>query len=35
MRSIKLEKLKKSLNGGSIINDISLHIPAGKFFALL
>ncbi|MBS0653737.1 MAG: ABC transporter ATP-binding protein [Verrucomicrobia bacterium] len=35
MRSIKLEKLKKSLNGGTIINDISLHIPAGKFFALL
>ncbi len=35
MRNIKLEKLKKSLNGGTIINDISLHIPAGKFFALL
>ena len=35
MRSIKLEKLTKSLNGGTIINDISLHIPAGKFFALL
>lgn len=35
MRSIKLEKLKKSLNGGTIINDINLHIPGGKFFALL
>ena len=35
MRSIKLEKLKKSLNDGTIINDISLLIPAGKFFALL
>jgi len=35
MRSIKLEKLKKSLNGGMVINGISLHIPGGKFFALL
>jgi spermidine/putrescine transport system ATP-binding protein len=35
MRSIKLEKLKKSISGGMIINDISLTIPAGKFFALL
>jgi spermidine/putrescine transport system ATP-binding protein len=35
MRSIKLEKLKKSISGGLIINDISLTIPAGKFFALL
>ncbi len=36
MRSIKLEKLKKSIpGGGTIINEISLHIPAGKFFALL
>jgi len=35
MRSIRLEKLKKSINGGLIINDISLTIPAGKFFALL
>jgi len=35
MRSIKLEKLKKAINGGLIINDISLTIPAGKFFALL
>ena len=35
MRSIRLEKLKKSISGGLIINDISLTIPAGKFFALL
>jgi spermidine/putrescine transport system ATP-binding protein len=35
MRSIKLEKLKKSIGGGLIIDDISLTIPAGKFFALL
>ena len=35
MRSITLKKVKKSLNGGTIINDISLHIPTGKFFALL
>src|SRR3990172_2300832 len=35
MRSIKLEKLKKSISGGLIISDISLTIPAGKFFALL
>jgi spermidine/putrescine transport system ATP-binding protein len=35
MRSIKLKKLTKSLNGGTIIRDMDLHIPAGKFFALL
>ncbi len=35
MRSIRLEKLKKSISGGLIINGISLTIPAGKFFALL
>lgn len=35
VRSIKLEKLKKTISGGLIINDISLTIPAGKFFALL
>ncbi|GAM26823.1 hypothetical protein SAMD00019534_099980 [Acytostelium subglobosum LB1] len=35
MRSIRLEKIKKSIGGGLIINDISLTIPAGKFFALL
>ncbi len=35
MRSIKLEKLKKTINGGLIIDGVSLTIPAGKFFALL
>jgi spermidine/putrescine transport system ATP-binding protein len=35
MRSIRLDNLKKSISGGLIINDISLTIPAGKFFALL
>ena len=35
MRSIKLEKLKKAIGDGLVINDISLTIPAGKFFALL
>jgi spermidine/putrescine transport system ATP-binding protein len=35
MRSIKLERMKKVINGGLIINDIELYIPAGKFFALL
>ncbi|CAM0117136.1 Spermidine/putrescine import ATP-binding protein PotA [Rhabdochlamydiaceae symbiont of Dictyostelium giganteum] len=35
MRSIKLEKIHKTISGGTIINDISLTIPAGKFFALL
>lgn len=35
MRSIKLEKLKKSLHNNPIINGVNLNIPAGKFFALL
>jgi spermidine/putrescine transport system ATP-binding protein len=35
MRSIKLEKITKSTTGTLIINKVSLHIPAGKFFALL
>ncbi len=35
MRSVKLEKLKKSIGDGLIINDINFTIPAGKFFALL
>lgn len=35
MRSIKLEKLKKSINDGQILSNIDLSIPAGKFFALL
>ncbi|MBI2743108.1 MAG: ABC transporter ATP-binding protein [Chlamydiales bacterium] len=35
MRSIRLEKLKKTINGGLIIDGVNLSIPAGKFFALL
>jgi spermidine/putrescine transport system ATP-binding protein len=35
MRSIKLEKLKKTIHEGTIIPELTLHIPAGKFFALL
>lgn len=35
MRSIRLEKLKKTINEGTIIPEVSLQIPAGKFFALL
>ena len=35
MRSIKLEKLKKTINEGTIIPEVNLLIPAGKFFALL
>jgi len=35
MRSIRLEKLKKTLNEGTIIPEVSLSIPPGKFFALL
>jgi spermidine/putrescine transport system ATP-binding protein len=35
MRSIKLEKLKKSITDGLVIGEIDLVIPAGKFFALL
>lgn len=35
MRSIKLKNLKKSATGSIILNGINLHIPAGKFFALL
>ncbi len=35
MRSIKLEKLKKTINEGTIIPEVNLQIPAGKFFALL
>ncbi|MDQ5956843.1 MAG: ABC transporter ATP-binding protein [Candidatus Rhabdochlamydia sp.] len=33
--SIRLEALRKSLDGGVIIPDVNLTIPAGKFFALL
>jgi spermidine/putrescine transport system ATP-binding protein len=35
MRSVRLEKLKKSFKGGAVVSDVSLNIPAGKFFALL
>lgn len=35
MRSIQLRNLSKSISGKSIINNIQLTIPAGKFFALL
>ncbi len=35
MRSVRLQKLKKSFKDGTIISDVSLHMPAGKFFALL
>ncbi len=35
MRSIKLNKLKKTIPEGTIIPEVNLHIPAGKFFALL
>src|ERR1700741_3115760 len=35
MRSIRLERLTKAIRGTMIIPEVSLHIPAGKFFALL
>jgi len=35
MRSIKIAGVFKALRGESILEDISLTIPAGKFFALL
>ena len=35
MRSVRLQKLKKSFRDGTVISDVSLNIPAGKFFALL
>ncbi|MBS0627479.1 MAG: ABC transporter ATP-binding protein [Verrucomicrobia bacterium] len=35
MRSIRLQNLKKHIPEGIVLNNISLHIPAGKFFALL
>jgi spermidine/putrescine transport system ATP-binding protein len=35
MRSIKLKNLKKSATGSVILNKVNLHIPPGKFFALL
>lgn len=35
MRNIRIEQVSKSYNGELIIDDLSLTIPAGKFFALL
>jgi spermidine/putrescine transport system ATP-binding protein len=35
MRNIRLNNLTKSINDGLIVNGITLHIPPGKFFALL
>jgi spermidine/putrescine transport system ATP-binding protein len=35
MRSIKIEKIKKVFDGETIIENLSLTIPSGKFFALL
>lgn len=35
MRDIFLKNLQKSINDQSILSDINLRIPAGKFFALL
>lgn len=35
MRSIRLKGLKKSIQGGLIVNHVDLTIPSGKFFALL
>ncbi|HSX12018.1 MAG TPA: ABC transporter ATP-binding protein, partial [Rhabdochlamydiaceae bacterium] len=32
---MKLEKLSKSIKGQSILHNINLTIPSGKFFALL
>ena len=35
MRRIRFEGISKKLDGEQIINDLSLEIPGGKFFALL
>lgn len=35
MRSIRVENISKSFNGEMILEDLSLTIPGGKFFALL
>lgn len=35
MRSIKIDRIKKSYHDEVIIEDLSLTIPSGKFFALL
>ncbi len=34
-RSIRLEGLKKNINNATIIPEVSIQIPSGKFFALL
>lgn len=35
MKSIRLENIKKSYNGHTILNNLNLTIPSGQFFALL
>lgn len=35
MRSVRLKGLKKTIQGGTILKEINLTIPSGKFFALL
>ena len=35
MRSIQIEHVTKSFNGETVLDNISLTIPSGKFFALL
>lgn len=35
MRNIKIERVKKSFHGEVILENLSLTIPSGKFFALL
>lgn len=35
MKSIAVKEISKSNSDGQILNNLSLHIPAGKFFALL
>ncbi|MCC7415255.1 MAG: ABC transporter ATP-binding protein [Epsilonproteobacteria bacterium] len=35
MRNIKIDKVSKAFRGDTILEDVSLTIPGGKFFALL
>jgi spermidine/putrescine transport system ATP-binding protein len=35
MKSIRLENIKKSYNGNTILKNLNLTIPSGQFFALL
>ncbi len=35
MKSIRLENIKKSYNGNTILTNLNLTIPSGQFFALL